>query len=327
MTKIADVIQPEIFNPYVIQRTMELSELYQSGIVQSVENLQLGVGKGNRMINMPYWNDLTGNSEVLSDTNALSPRKITAGQDQATQLFRGNAWTANGLAATLSGDDPMGAIGNLVAGYWKRDMQTTLVSVLKGVFNGPLATSHVNNIAAEASGSVTENTKISGPAIVDTISKLGDAHDVLTGMVMHSVVYFNLVKQDLIQYVKDSTGTVDIPTYLGKRVIVDDGVPTPAGTDGTSPSQKYVTYLFGNSAVGYAEGTPTTPTETDRDSLIDDDILINRKHFVLHPRGVKFTDTTVAGVSPSNAELENTNNWSKVFEDKAVRMVALITNG
>ncbi len=327
MTKIADVIQPEIFNPYVIQRTMELSELYQSGIVQSVENLQLGVGKGNRMINMPYWNDLTGNSEVLSDSNALSPRKITAGQDQATQLFRGNAWTANGLAATLSGDDPMGAIGNLVAGYWRRDMQTTLISVLKGVFNGPLESSHVNNIAAEASGSVSENTKVSGPAIVDTISKLGDAHDVLTGMVMHSVVYFNLVKQDLIQYVKDSTGTVDIPTYLGKRVIVDDGVPTPEGTDGTSPSQKYVTYLFGNSAVGYAEGTPTTPTETDRDSLIDDDILINRKHFVLHPRGVKFTDNTVAGVSPTNAELEDTNNWSKVFEDKAVRMVALITNG
>lgn len=326
MTKIADVIQPEIFNPYVIQRTMELSELYQSGIVATVPNLQLGVGKGNRMINMPYWNDLSGSSQVLDDTTALNTKAITAGQDQATQLFRGDAWTANGLAATLSGDDPMGAIANLVAGYWRRDMQRTLISVLKGTFNGPLSGSHVNNIAAEDTADVTDSTKVSGGAIVDTISKLGDAHDVLTGIVMHSVVYFNLVKQDLIQYVKDSTGTVDIPTYLGKRVIVDDGVPVVDGT-GTSPSKKYTTYLFGNSAVGYAEGNPTTPTETDRDSLIDDDILINRKHFVLHPRGVMFTDSNVAGVSPTNTELEDTANWSQVFEDKAVRMVALVTNG
>ena len=33
ITKISDVIVPEIFNPYVISRTMELSALFQSGIV------------------------------------------------------------------------------------------------------------------------------------------------------------------------------------------------------------------------------------------------------------------------------------------------------
>lgn len=32
-TKISDVIVPEVFNPYVIQRTMELSALYQCGII------------------------------------------------------------------------------------------------------------------------------------------------------------------------------------------------------------------------------------------------------------------------------------------------------
>ena len=32
-TRIADIIVPEVFNPYVIQRTAELSSLVQSGIV------------------------------------------------------------------------------------------------------------------------------------------------------------------------------------------------------------------------------------------------------------------------------------------------------
>jgi hypothetical protein len=33
ITKIADVIVPELFNKYTVNRTMELSALYQSGVI------------------------------------------------------------------------------------------------------------------------------------------------------------------------------------------------------------------------------------------------------------------------------------------------------
>lgn len=328
-TRIADVIVPEIFNPYVVVKTKELSALYQSGIVGEVAELQNALNKGNRYFNMPFWNDLTGADESLEDTVgfALTPDKITSGQDMATQLFRGRSWSATDLSATMSGDDPMGAIGDLVAGYWARRRQAALISTLKGVFNGPLASSHVNNIAAEATSGVSDTTKVSGSAIVDTMSKLGDAHEVLSGIVMHSVVYFNLVKQGLVEDVRDSQGNVLYKAYLGKRIIVDDGVPVTAGTDGTSPSTKYTTYLFGQGAIGGADGSPEYPTETDRDKLAGEDILITRQHFVLHPRGVKFTNASVAGTAPTNAELENTANWAKVYSDKHIRMVAMVTNG
>lgn len=326
-TLISDVIVPEVFTPYVIQRTMEKSALFQSGIVGVVDKIDGNLNEGNRIVNMPFWNDLNGDDEVLSDNGALTPAKINADQDVATQLFRGKAWSSNDLAATMSGDDPMGAIGDLVANYWVRQQQKALIATLRGVFDGQLANSHVNNIAAEATGGVSATTKISGDAIVDTMSKLGDAHEQLTGIIMHSVVYFNLVKQGLVEDVRDTQGNVLYKAYLGKRIIVDDGVPVTAGTDGTSPSTKYTSYLFGNAAIGYGEGNPEVATETDRDSLAGDDILINRKHYVLHPRGIKFTNTTVAGSSPTNAELQTVGNWSKVYEDKAIRMVSLVTNG
>jgi hypothetical protein len=303
---------------------MQKSDLFQSGIVKAVPDLALGVGQGNRIINMPYWNDLSGADETLSDNGALTPEKITSGQDVATQLFRGKAWSTNDLAATMSGDDPMGAIGELVSNYWTLRMQDALISTLKGVFGGTLSTSHVNNLAIEAGLTATASNKISGGAIVDTLSKLGDAHGSLTGIVMHSVPYFNLVKQDLIQYVKSSDGTVNIPTYMDKRVIVDDSCPVVAGS---TSGFKYTSYLFGEGAIGYAEGQPEVPTETDRDSLAGNDILINRKHYILHPRGVKFNNVTVAGAAPTNAELETVGNWTKVYQDKQIRMVALITNG
>lgn len=324
-TKISDVIVPSIFNNYVIQRTMQISALFQSGIVAPVAELAGKLTEGGRLINMPYWNDLTGNDENLSDSVALTPEKITTGQDVATQLFRGKAWSTNDLAATLSGADPMAAIGNLVSGYWDRRQQDALISVLKGVFTGPLAATHVNDISIADGNNATAANKISGGAAVNTISKLGDAYDALTAVVMHSVVYFELVRQDLITFVKNSDGTLDIPHYLGKRVIVDDSMLKVAGA---TSGFKYYTVFFGPGAIGYAEGSPEVPTETDRDILAGDDILVNRRHYILHPRGVKFTNTTVTDtISPSNADLALTTNWAKVYEDKAIRMVALVSNG
>lgn len=79
MTKIADVIVPEVFNPYVIQRTMELSMLQASGIISNNAELDRLAQSGGKLINMPYWDDLTGEDEVLSDSNALTPGKITSG--------------------------------------------------------------------------------------------------------------------------------------------------------------------------------------------------------------------------------------------------------
>lgn len=324
--QIADVIVPAIFNPYVIQQATANNALFQSGIAAAVPELEGQLAAGGRLVDMPFWPNLSGNDEVLSDSAALTPAKISANKDRATALFRGRAWSANDLAATLSGDDPMRAIGDQVAQYWAEKMQQVLVSVSKGIFGtgGTLAGSHVNNIALETTVGVGAANLISGGAVVDTFSKLGDAHEKLTGMVMHSVVYFNLVKQNLIQFIPNSQGVVNIPTYMGKRVLVDDNVPVIAGA---TSGLKYMTILFGAGALGYVEGAPEVPTETDRDSLAGDNILVTRKHFILHPRGVKWNDAVMTGASPSNTELENVTNWSKVYDNKNIRMVALITNG
>jgi len=42
---------------------------------------------------MPFWEDLSGDDEVLSDTEALTVGKITAAQDVAALLARGRAWS------------------------------------------------------------------------------------------------------------------------------------------------------------------------------------------------------------------------------------------
>ncbi len=312
-TIIDDVIVPEVFNPYVIERTAQLSALYQSGIISTNQELNRLATAGGRLINMPYWEDLTGDDEVLSDTDALTPGKITAEKDVAALLARGRAWSVNDLAKALSGDDPMRAIGDLVAAYWARRWQAILIKILTGVFaDGGTAQGTATNLA-DISGGSGAAAVISASAAIDAIYKMGDAYDKLTAFCMHSAVLAKLAKDDLIEYVKPSTGSVDVPTFLGKRVIVDDGCPVSNGV--------YDTYIFGAGAIGLGEGAAPVPTETDRDSLAGDDILINRRHFILHPRGVRWKDAAVVGSTPTNTELANKLNWERVYEAKNVRIV------
>lgn len=221
-TKIEDVIVPEVFNKYVIERTAELSALYQSGIVTKNPELDALAASGGKLINMPFWQDLSGDDEVLSDTDPLDTDKIVASQDVAVLLMRGKAWKANDLAKALSGDDPMRAIGDLVAAYWARRQQVTLLSVLKGIYaaSGTKMTGNALDISTLTGNAAA----FTGETFLDASYKLGDAEEKLTAIGVHSSVYANLRKQNLIEFSLDSENK-PIPTYMGKRVIVDDGMP------------------------------------------------------------------------------------------------------
>lgn len=321
-TRLSDVIVPAVWNPYVIERTAELSDLFSSGIVAPVAELNAFVSEGGNTINLPFWQDLTGDDEVISATgSSLTVNAISSAQDIAVVCARGKAWGVNELAAQLSGSDPMSAIGDLVAGYWARRLQATLISILTGVFAslGDEATPVNVHDISEDSGSAGI---IDADAILDAGQMLGDAKGALTAISMHSAVENYLAKLDLIDYVEPSEGDSRIPFYQGKRVIVDDSHPaeTVSGVSGTV----YDTYLFGPGAIGWAEGTSSklTMTETYREVLAGEDILVNRRHYIMHPRGVKYAGAATGG-GPTNATFELAASWTRVYEAKNVRMVLL----
>lgn len=314
-TRIQDVIQPEVFTPYSIQRTMELSALIQSGIAEnSPEFDQLASGP-NTLINMPFWDDLTGNPEVMDDTGDTVPGKIQANKDVARKLAFVKSYGANALSAKLSGDDPMGAIADLFAGYWNRQYQQMLLSTLDGVFDASNMSGKVHDITALEGG----KEFINGRSFIDATQKMGDAKDLLTGVMMHSAVEAHLAKLDLIEYKEDSQGNIRVPFFLGKRVIVDDSLPFDTVTGAST------TYLFGQGAIALGNGShpDIQQTEVVRKglSLAGEDILVNRRLPILHPRGVKWTEDSVAGTFPTFTELETGSNWSRVYEPKAIRIV------
>lgn len=325
-TKIADVVVPEVFNPYVRERTSDLARFYMGGIVSSNPALDALASAGGKLINMPFWNDLTGDDEVLSDAGALTVNPISSGQDIAVLNMRGKAWGVNDLAKALAGSDPMKDVANLVADYWARKYRTLALNSLTGVFLDNVAGDSGDMIAAAHSEtlSVDPVNFFSGDVFVDGQATFGDSIGNLAGIAFHPTVYHNMKKLDAISFQKSSQGDLEVETYRGLRVIVDASIPTRAGT---TSGTVYTTYLFGDGAIGLGQGGAPVPSETDRDSLAGEDVLITRSHFIMHPRGVAFISGSVAGSSPTNAEHALAANWNRVYERNNVRIAAITTNG
>lgn len=313
-TKISDVIVPEVFNPYVAERTAALSAFFNSGVVQTIEGLTTAGVTGGSEIKLPFFQDLTGAEEILSDSASLSVNALSTAQDVAVLHARGKAWGANDLAKALSGSDPMAAVADLVAGYWARRLQATLVSTLGGALGASNMTANVHDISEEEGSAAV----ISGSTFIDAAQSLGDNAEKLVAVAMHSATNAALAKADLIAYERDSTGAATVQTFMGKRVIVDDSLPVETGV--------YTSYLFGEGAVGYGDAGAPVPTETDRDALAGEDILITRRHFILHPLGVSWTpgEGVPSATTPSNTELADGDNWSRVWEAKNVRIVQFV---
>src|SRR5690554_703975 len=292
-----------------------MARFYMVGIVSNDAQLNALATAGGRTINMPFFNDLTSEDEILSDSGALTPGKIESGQDIARLHMRGRAWGVNDLAKALSVGraDPMAAIGDLVGDYWARRYQALMQASLAGVIADNEANDDGDMVADASAAAFDADVFIDGQAT------FGDAIGGLAGIAFHPAVYHNLKKRDNISFEKESMGDLEVETYRGLRVIVDRNMPVDGGV--------YTTYLFGAGAIGFGQGAAPVPSETDRDSLAGEDYLITRTHFLIHPRGIAWQEGGVAGESPTNAEVAVAARWDRVYERPQVRIAAIRSNG
>ncbi len=307
--KISDILTPAVWNQYGASRITELSAFWQAGVVSAVPGIT--VPNGGAVIDMPHFNDLTGDAENLSDSSSLTPGKITTGQQKAVVIGRGRAWGVNDLAGVFAGSDPARAILDRIAGYWARQMQSELLSTLTGAFGDASMSGLVADVSA---GATAAERTFNAETFIDATQKLGDAKSNVTAIAMHSATEAYLAKKNLIVYERPSDASDRIAFYMGKRVVIDDGLPVASGT--------YTSYIFGTGVVGYSEATVgASDLETDRDILAGEDVMAMRRRFILHPVGMKWKGSA-AGAFPTRAELATGTNWERVFDVKAIPMIA-----
>lgn len=339
ITKIADVIVPEVFAAYIQQDTEEKSRLVTSGALVRSPKLDQLLAGGGLTFNQPSFKDLDNDSDnVATDDESViaTPAKIGTSRELQVRLSRNKSWSVMNLTADLAGADPMAAIQNKVAGFWRRRAQAAFVATVSGVFAdnaaAPSASEHVlNDMTHDISGSsfVDGVTNFSASAFIDACTTMGDSEEDLGLVFMHSIVYATALKNNLIDFVADSRNpdAQKIPTFLGRQVIKDDGTPR---TDGV-----FQTWLFGTGALELGMGVPMTspPVEVDREpgagTGSGQDTLYSRTEWVFHPVGYRYAGTPASG-GPSNDATSNNlahaGSWLRVFpERKQIKIARLIT--
>ena len=228
MSKIKELLVPEIFNKYVNEKITELSALVQSGIITHDAQLDSLLEKGGRIINMPYLLNFTDEDEVLDTNKALKAEDLKADKTRAIVVQRGKAFRVNDLEQSLAmgnSKDLMSEVASRVATYWVQREQAMLLSTLKGIFAE--GTGMEGNIyTATAIGKTGTPGKITAVEMVKAKNKLGDHSSQLKAIAMHSNVMTELEVQQLIEYVQPAgaVGQEPIAYYQGKRVIVDDSL-------------------------------------------------------------------------------------------------------
>jgi len=315
LTKIADVVVPEIYDAYGMERSIYHSALYKSGIIVADPKIKANLEGGAKQFVTPFWQDiidLDNLDEVPSETNDVNTDKVTASEFNVRRQFRVKKWGSSNMASVLSGVNPIDAILSMIENFWNTAMQVNLFSQIQGVI--------ADNIANDGGDLVYDVTgigdgKISSEAIIDTNFLMGDKFDEISTIAMHSKPYSTLVKNNLIDFEADSEQNVGFGTYLGKTVILDDHATKVTEGDSTV----YWNIMFKNGAFGYGESySGYLPTEVDRnaDRSGGEDYLHTRRVFALHPAGFNWVESSITGGDgkfPSNADLKNGANWDRAF--------------
>lgn len=334
-TRLSDLIVPEIFSPYTQQMTEQKSRLITSGAVARDSKLDSDLAGGGLTFNNPSFKDLDNDEENVSTDNPAdisTPNKIQTLSEIQVRLSRNNSWSSMDLATVLAGADPMQAISNRVSGYWVRRLQQVFLATAKGVFAdnaaAPVGTEHVQNdmtLDIKGASYVAGVTSFSAEAFLDATLTMGDSMDDLGMVFVHSVVYNRMQKNNLIDFIPDADGKVNIPTFLGRQVIVDDSMPVTSGV--------FESWMFGSGAFRLGMGSPAVPTEVQRIAASGNgsgqDTLHNRVEWALHPVGCSYIGTSPAG-GPSNAATSNNlasaGSWQRAFaERKQIKIARLIT--
>lgn len=331
-TRLSDVIYGPLFLPTTIQRIAQLSRIRNSPIVSTDAQLQQFANGPGDLVQMPFWNDLTGNSNVSTDDPAqnATPNKLTQGQDMARKIRRNNGWQSANLVASMLAEDPLDAAATLIAEYWVREEQRIKGLQMRGVFASPGMAGNVLDVASEDGAVAPLN--LDAEIAANAYALLGEYGTTLSAVLMHSRVFYNLRAARAIDKFKDPATGLEFDTWDNKIVYVSDQCPREAGD---TSGLKYTSYLFGNGAIGYAEATgaggPKKPVEIDSNASAGNgegvETVWHRRHWVMHPRGVSFSAQPASASGVSDAELAAGGSWTRVYDPKLIRMVAVVTNG
>ena len=255
------------------------------------------------------------NYDGQTDIVATSTKTFEQG---VVVVGRAKAWVEKDFSHDITGGvDFMDNVAAQVVDYYQDVDQDIILAILKGVFSmtSTKGAEFVKKHTYEVDGPMEATTLNSA-----TAQACGDRKKKFSMVFMHSVVSTNLENMNLIAHLKytDKDGVtrdLEMYTWNGKLVVVDDGMPVEEGEDGPV----YISYVLGEGSIDYEDIGVKVPYEMGRDPAKNggQDTLYTRQRKVFSPKYISYEKNAQASLSPTEEELANGGNWDLVHSGEA----------
>lgn len=343
ITTIGDIVtgnEPVILS-YMTEEPVEKTAFFQSGILTpSPYAAEIARGPSAKAV-VPYWKAIDTSIEPNYSNDVFqdiaTPRAINTGEMDARVAYLNEGFGQADLTVELTSQNPLQSVANRLDNFWQRQAQRRLLATALGLYNDNVAATDDYHEQNDMVIDVSATLGFDAGAFIDATQTMGDAlmgssGEVLGAIAMHSFVYAQARKQQLIDFVRDADNNTMFATYQGYRVVVDDSMTVV----GTGNDRKFISIIFGQGAIGYGEGNPTTPLEyhraPERGNGGGVEVLWTRKTWLMHPLGYSFTSAVITGNgsetiarSASWQDLANATNWNRVMERKHIPIAFLVT--
>lgn len=326
-TRLTNVIVPEVFTGYTLEPSIYKSRFFNSGVIERNREMDALLAGGGLIMKMPYWKDIAGTSgDIPAEASNTTVNNLSTDKQAFRRQFREKAWGTNSLARIEAGDDPMKKIIAMVTNYWAQAFDLISIATMRGIIAKNIA-SDSGDLVNDISAGVGTAAVFSDAAVIDAQAKLGENGTTGRGdlnggdfvaIVVHPLTYALMKKNDLIDFVPISGQERPLEFYMGMKVIVDRNAYVN--------STVYDTYICKAGALSFGQAsTGYEPTETRRNPQagFGIDELYTRRVFAIHPTGMVWADSSVAGLSPTDAEIYAATNWARVFSAENMKFCML----
>ena len=310
-TQLQNMIVPEVFSNYVLNKSLKTNRLVQSGILTNDPSLGSQLLAPGNFINMPMINDIAeaDDPQPWTDTNDITVDALGSTEQFAFKFRQAKAFGWTDISQLVSGAPVQSTIADRYPAYWNVQDQKILTDELTGVFA---------NTDIHTAKAYDDSATFSPRGFLAAISLLGDLQDsTFNKIAVNSATYAEMKAQQMIETVQPANAVVPINTYNGMVIVVDDDLPI--ADDGTSTS-----YIFGNGAVGYSVAQPTNAVELEREGRKDGGRtnIINRRVVTTHVLGTSVSKNfRPAGQTVTYDELKQGTTWDSIVDPRNIRVV------
>lgn len=319
----------EVFTGYMQERDTVNPLLIETGVLAPNALIAKAIENEGNVFTIPMYQPLEGDAKNYDGLTNNTPEEVSAKKQTGMSFRRMNAWKSKDFTKEISGANPMGDIASKVAKYIQKNNQKELLAILNAVLG--VAGMEEHNLDKASEGEVTEANYLAPEDFITLASNsLGADMSAYKLVAMHSLVYANLMKKNLVEFTKQvSADAMQENPYkgevLGLPIVIDDTLTV----EEVGGVKKYHTYLLGEGVI------QTAPVRIDRPNSVDYDAetaggiekLYTKWGRAMHPNGFTFNVSNIVSESPTREELGNSANYTLVMNAKNVAIAKIVSNG